>query len=313
MNDVAPPRKTPTLNIVLFFLTVASVTIFSGGFFGDAERPVDFASGFVFAVLMLSILLCHEMGHFVLGRIHQMLISLPYFIPVPLGFGTLGAIIFIRSRFPNRNALVDVGAAGPLAGATVAVATHVYGVANASLIAVPPAADHFNSSALALISRLAQSWAGGSAAAATPQASFVIRDSILTKLIIALVRGGIPEGHDLLLSPSLLASSAVLIITMLNLFPVGQLDGGHVAYALFGQRHPLVGRVALLVMIGLGVFCWVGWWVWALIAGLLVRVHHPPVIDDRVPMTPARMMICLLCLALFVLTFTPAPIELITT
>jgi membrane-associated protease RseP (regulator of RpoE activity) len=99
---------------------------------------------------------------------------------------------------------------------------------------------------------------------------------------------------------------------MLNLFPVGQLDGGHVAYAIFGRWHRTVGKLALGAMVILGVFYWVGWLVWALVAGLLVRVEHPPVVDAQTPITPGRIGVALLCLALFILTFTPAPIEVVT-
>lgn len=298
-----PSRPPPLLNLALFALTALSVAGASKGFFGD------YGSSAAFALTLLPILLCHEMGHYLLGRLHHMVISLPFFIPLPIGFGTLGAVIFIRSRFPDRNALVDVGAAGPLAGAAFAIAVHVYGVVNASTLPVPAGVQDFSSSLLAIASR---HLATADAHAVAPAfATFVVRDSLLTRLLVVLLRGDLPAGHDLVLSPALLASSAILIITMLNLFPVGQLDGGHVAFAVFGRRHPAVGRVALFAMVGLGVFFWVGWLMWAALGAMVVRVHHPPVVDEAVPMTPGRRFVALLCLLLLVLTFSPAPLEFV--
>ncbi len=309
MTPKEPSRPPPALNVVLFAVTIVTVTLSSLGFFKDLGASLTFA------FMLLPILLCHEMGHYVLGRIHRMAISLPYFIPLPLGFGTLGAVILIRSPFPNRNALVDVGAAGPLAGAAVAIATHVYGVATAELVPVPATASDYGNSLIALVWRAIQMLQEivrhGPEALAPERSALLIRDSFLTRWLTEAVRGPLPPGHDLALSPALLASSAILIITMLNLFPVGQLDGGHVAFAVFGRRHAAVGRIALLTMVALGVFFWTGWLAWALLGWFVVRVDHPPVVDDREPMSPARMLVAATCAALLMATFTPAPIEIV--
>jgi membrane-associated protease RseP (regulator of RpoE activity) len=307
MPEVSAPASRLWVHVGLFLLAVVTVSFAGRGFFsGPGTDAVAFAA------VLLPILLCHEMGHFFLGRLHQMTLTLPYFIPVPFGFGTLGAVIVIRSRFPNRNALVDVGAAGPLAGAVAAIAANIYGVQRAELVEIPAAAAAHGSSLLAVLQSLFSAMAAPSGTAATQaRVAFVVGDSLLTRMVTHFFRGEIPAGHDLLFNPALLASSAVLIITMANLFPVGQLDGGHVAYAVFGKYHPDIGRIALLVMVGLGVFFWVGWLFWALLAALLVRVDHPPVVDEQEPLSPGRVVVAVLCLVLFAITFTATPFDLV--
>jgi membrane-associated protease RseP (regulator of RpoE activity) len=131
------------------------------------------------------------------------------------------------------------------------------------------------------------------------------------RLFVYLIFGTLPQGADVFLHPMAVAGWAGLLVTALNLFPVGQLDGGRIAYALFGRRHRTVGVVAFACLLALGVFTWsLNWFVWAALLFFLVGFHHSPPLDDVTPLTPGRRLLGLLCLALLVVLLPPVPIEL---
>jgi membrane-associated protease RseP (regulator of RpoE activity) len=204
--------RTPAL---LFALSVVSI------FYAGARSAVPpeatilqtiarLHTGWSFAIPLVTILLVHEFGHYIAARVHRVPASLPYFLPLPIGFGTLGAVIAMKGRIRSRNALLDIGASGPLAGMVVALPVLLIGLAESKVGPLPP---------------------GG---------YMQEGQSLLYLLIKRIVLGPIPDGHDVLLSPTALAGWVGLFITMLNLLPWGQLDGGHIAYALFGKRHDRV-------------------------------------------------------------------------
>src|SRR5580658_2959976 len=194
----------------LFLLTVASVfvTYDQVSAAGEGARAAALHAA-QFTGALLTILLAHEFGHFIAARIHRVDASLPYFIPVPFisPFGTMGAVIRMRSDIPTRRALLDIGAAGPLAGLVFAIPIYAWGVAHSQLIAVGPAEG------------------------------VQLGDSILLHLLDRFFGPHVPEGMDVLASPLLFAGWGGMFVTMINLLPVSQLDGGHVAYALFGPRQ----------------------------------------------------------------------------
>ncbi len=180
----------------------------------------------VFVGALLLILLAHEFGHYIAARLHKVEASLPFFIPVPIlsPFGTMGAVIRMRGTIPTRRALLDIGASGPLAGLVVALPLYVWGVAHSTVVAADPAAIQLG-------------------------------ESLLSRLVDHFFAPTVPPGMDLFLSPVAYAAWGGMLVTMINLFPVGQLDGGHVAYALFGPRQD---RIAVIVHRAMLVFFFVG-------------------------------------------------------
>ncbi len=286
-NVVAASR--PGLNLALFLLTVLS-TLFAGGLwagslpfitFDPLREPMRLLDGAPFAFTLLAILGTHEFGHYFTARFYGASVSLPYFIPAPppLPFGTLGAVIVMRSPARDRNSLFDIAVAGPLAGLVVAVPALWLGL----------------------------SW---SRVAPVPQDAMSFGDSILMRLVTYLVLGRIPDGMDVFVHPVALAGWVGLFVTALNLFPVGQLDGGRIAYALFGARHRQVSIATFFGLLALGaVFRSVNWVVFAALVALLVGFHHAPPLDDLTPLSPRRYAVGVFCLILLVLLIPPVPIQ----
>ena len=291
LDAVAPGR--PTVNIVLFVLTLLS-TIIAGYFvagsvpyfsFDPARQPWRLLDGLPFAVTLLGILGTHEFGHYFAARRYGASVSLPYFIPAPppfFMFGTLGAVIRMRSPARDRNALLDIAVAGPLAGLVVALPALWLGLAWSTVAKIP---------------------AGG--------ATMEFGDSLLMRAMVYAVFGALPPGADVFVHPVALAGWVGLFVTALNLFPVGQLDGGRIAYALFRGRHRQVSlaTVAALVVLGL-VTQSPNWFAFALLVVLLIGVHHAPPMDDITPLSRGRTAVGLASLALLVLLVPPVPINL---
>src|SRR4030095_1061054 len=224
------------VNVALFVLTCVSTLVAGLSFVGsptfDALRPDPSAArllaGAPFAFTLLAILGVHELGHYFTARHYRASVSLPYFIPAPFLFGTLGAIILMRSPARDRNSLFDIAAAGPLAGLAVALPAGLLGFAWSSVVPVP---------------------AGGYMA---------FGDSLLTWGLAYLRFGHIPPGYMLLTHPMADAAWDGFLVNALNLFPVGQLDGGRIAYALFGRRHRTIGKATVvgLLLFGAASFYW---------------------------------------------------------
>jgi membrane-associated protease RseP (regulator of RpoE activity) len=217
-----PPYARWRLHAQLFAATVVSV-FFMGMDSGDAWwkrvlSPLSFHHGLLFAGSLLTILVAHEMGHYVAARIHKVDASLPYFIPMPVvsPFGTMGAVIRMSGRIRTRAALLDIGASGPLAGLVFAIPLYVWGTAHPQILP----------------------------ADGPPQDLMFLGDSLLSRVLDHFAAPHIPEGAIAMSSPVAFGAWAGLFVTMINLLPVGQLDGGHVAYALFGPRQD---RFAVIV------------------------------------------------------------------
>jgi membrane-associated protease RseP (regulator of RpoE activity) len=204
-------------NAWLFVATVISVFLTGAqgekGFLSHAS----IVSGAQFTAALLAILLAHEFGHYFAARIHKVDASLPYFIPMPIisPFGTMGAVIRMRSPIHTKKALLDIGAAGPLAGLCLALPLYAWGVAHSQLVPMDGSAGGVD-----------------------------LGESILTRLIDHFAAAPVPDGMNILLSPVAFAAWAGMFVTMINLFPVGQLDGGHVAFALLGRRQDRAAVVA---------------------------------------------------------------------
>jgi membrane-associated protease RseP (regulator of RpoE activity) len=277
------PRRRLLVNALLFVATVGT-TLAAGTWQrgGNLLRPADWLLGVPFSASIMGILLCHEMAHFFASMRHKVRATLPYFLPVPHPLlGTFGALIKMESPIPDRKALLDIGAAGPLAGFIVALPLTAIGLHYSKV--VDP----------------------GAAAAGT----LMLGDSLIFKLLTYAVKG--PLGSlDITLHPLALAGWIGLWVTSVNLLPIGQLDGGHVSYAMFGKYSIWVARAAFVALIPLGLV-WSGWFFWAFLILIIVRLRHPPPIDDAVPLSPGRRAIGWLVFAVAVLTFIPAPINIL--
>src|SRR3989454_234242 len=285
------------VNVALFVLTCLSTLVAGLSFVGsptfDALRSspsaARFLAGAPFAFTLMAILGVHEFGHYFTARHYRAAVSLPYFIPAPFLFGTLGAIILMRSPARNRNALFDIAAAGPLAGLAVAFPASLLGFAWSTVVPAPP--DGY----------------------------MAFGHSLLTYGLSYLRFGSIPPGYMLFTHPIADAAWAGFLVTALNLFPVGQLDGGRIAYALFGRHHRRIGKATVtgLLVLGLGSFLWsfrasggdvavavassLNWFVWAGLISFLVGFHHSPPLDDLSPISPGRRAVGIACLILMVL------------
>jgi membrane-associated protease RseP (regulator of RpoE activity) len=278
-------RPRFVLSLVLFLLTCLS-TLFAGaihaGVVDFSTPPMWLLSGAPFAATLIAILGVHEFGHYFTARHYKAAVSLPYFIPAPpplFLFGTMGAIIRMRSPVRDRNSLFDIAAAGPLAGLVVAIPAMILGLAWSTLQPLPTGPF------------------------------LQTGDSLLTIALTALRFGSVPAGMIVYTHPVADAAWVGLFVTALNLFPVGQLDGGRIAYALFGRRHRAVGFAAFAATLVLGVLTWsLNWFVWGALIFFLVGFHHSPPVDDITPLSPARRMIAIASLVLFAVLLPPVPI-----
>jgi membrane-associated protease RseP (regulator of RpoE activity) len=311
---VARPRllaRIPYVNISLFLATVVTTVTFGGILHGAREDSLVeiLAGGLPFATALVAILLCHEMGHYLMARAWGVDSTLPFFIPVPFGFGTFGAVIRIRSIMPNRRAVLDIGAAGPIAGFVVALPLLFWGLAHSEVRALGDVAfEHGNAgSPLALARALL------SGAPVVFQGSTVnpFGDSLVYGAVTRLVVGELQPYHEVLFHPVATAAWIGLFITTLNLIPLGQLDGGHVIYALLGRRRARsVSRAVSYGLLASGlVFSWT-WLVWWAVTRFAVGYNHPEPMYLERELDGRRRAVAIASLVLFVLTFVPVPMQM---
>ena len=306
----AGPRRFPAVHLALFLATVAT-TLWAGyGLSPSAAHPPTVPDvvrgGLPFAASLVAILLAHEMGHYLVALAHGVRATLPYFIPVPFGAGTLGAVIRLRSQLPSRRAALDIAAAGPLAGLAVAIPLLLWGIAHSEVQAVSgPAVGSALASPFALLQALLK---GAPLVSGEPTVQY-FGDSLLTLAAAWLVHGTLPPGTDLVLHPVAFAAWLGLLVTTLNLMPMGQLDGGHVLYALLGRRRAHAGsRLVSAALLLAGLFLSWNWLVWWLVTRSVLGLGHPPAALEE-PLDPARGAVALVSLLLFALTFVPVPVS----
>lgn len=292
--------KRPLLHLGLFLGTC--VTTFSCYRFFFQAPPLDAA---LFAGCALTILGAHEMGHYVMARYHGVDTSLPYFIPVPFGFGTFGAVIRIRGRIPTRDALVDIGAAGPLAGLVIAVPVLIAGMSMSHAVDVPAEPLTFPGP-MSLVSVVGGAWTW-----LTTQSPPGVggRMEFGNNLLSLVVQRAMFGSSEIAATPVLVAAWFGMLVTMLNLMPIGQLDGGHLTHAWFGARAIPVGRALAVVMAFLAMFWSVGWVVWLIITTRIIGFKHPAVAEPMAPLSRGRKLVCAACFVFFVLTLMPVPIS----
>lgn len=279
----------PWVHWLLFILTVGTTTWAGAAHQGvDLLRePARFAVGLPYALGLLAILGVHELGHYIAARYHGIRVTPPYFIPVPFALGTFGAFIQMRSPTENRKALFDVAAAGPLAGLVVAIPALLIGLRTSTVVAGD--------------------------AGVTPMVGASAGSSILFALLAKLSLGSALEyGHVLSLSPLAFAGWLGLLITGLNLLPIGQLDGGHISHALFGWRlGEKIGNVALWSLVLLAIFVWPGLLMWAIIVFFIAGAAVPP-LNDVTPLPSKRRWIGYAVFVILGLILAPLPHSLWT-
>lgn len=282
------------MHVLLFLLTLASTTVVGVehyvGWVSDF-RPVTVQFGWPllfkglwYSLTILAILGAHEFGHYFACVYYRVNASLPFFLPFPLALtGTLGAFIRIRQPIRNKRVLFDMGIAGPLAGFVVAVPALFIGLAMSHVVPMPKVAEGMLS----------------------------LGEPLGFKAATWLVWGSIRDGYTLNMHPVAFAAWFGLLATALNLFPIGQLDGGHISYAVLGRHSTRVTQAALGVAVILTFFS-LSWLVWTVLLVVMLFVfgpQHPRTADEEVPLDRTRLILAAVALVVFVLSFTPAPMQ----
>jgi membrane-associated protease RseP (regulator of RpoE activity) len=293
-----PRRQEPRLRYVLLFLATIASTTYAGMLHYESFR-VGFTDqrlimslgallvhGLWYSVPILLILGCHEFGHYFACRYYGVDASLPYFLPMPILLtGTLGAVIRIRQPIPGKRALFDIGIAGPIAGFVVAVPVLLMGMYLSTVVAIP---------------------------AGFRGVVVEFGEPLLFKMAEWLTFGPIADGYTVNMHPMVFAAWFGLLATALNLFPIGQLDGGHIAYAVLGRRSTIVTFAMVLCLVGLTFWSrsWIVWTVLTVAMLVAFGPRHPRVFDEEIPLDRTRLWLALFAVIMFVLCFTPAPLEL---
>lgn len=317
-GTIKPRPTNPLINLILFFLTLLSM-IFAGAMYSyNGPLPDDLGelmltilrslpSGIPFALSLLSILLAHEFGHYIAGRIYNTHVTLPYFIPFPLSpFGTMGAFIQLKGPPKNKRVLLDIGIAGPIAGLFVAIPVLLYGlsISQIDIIELVPG-QGLQLEGNSILYLMAKYLIFGKLLPAPVDYGGMLPFFYWVRYFFTsqpFPNGGI----DVLISPIAWAGWAGLLVTALNLIPAGQLDGGHVIYSLIGKKAKYMQPVVLVFLILLG-FAWSGWWFWAVLILLLGRVYAEP-LDQITTINTGRKIIAIIELIIFLLVFTPVPL-----
>jgi membrane-associated protease RseP (regulator of RpoE activity) len=316
-----PAPSNPWVNLVLFILTVLSV-LFAGTLYSyegpapqnDMElistllRNLD--QGIPFGASILAILLAHEFGHYLAARYHKSAVTLPYFIPFPLSyFGTMGAFIQLKAPPKNKRILHDIGLAGPLAGLVVTIPILLIGLWLSPVEVIDPVIPEGSGFILegnSIFYLFAKYVIHGELLPA-PQ-SFDGLSPVLYWIRYLFTGQPAPlGGRDVMMHPMAWAGWAGLLVTALNLIPAGQLDGGHALYVLFGRNARRALPVILISLTLLGLV-WSGWWLWVLLVFFLGQRHAEP-LDQITKLDPRRKMIAISALVIFVLIFTPIPLQ----
>ena len=257
--------KRTFLHILLFVLTVLS-TIWVGGR--------------LYSLAIMTILLSHEMGHYLTSRRYGVPSTLPYFIPFPyFPFGTFGAVIKMRGVISDKRSLFDIGASGPLCGFILSFVCACIGIKLSVAVKMSAAAS----------AGLIQ-----------------LGDPLLFKALEWVIVRNLPPNYELVLHPVAYAAWVGLFVTALNLMPIGQLDGGHIAYAVLGRRSIWVYRVLIPLLVVLAIFYSAGWLVLTILLSVF-GIHHPPPVDSVTPLDKRRRVLAVVMLFIFIFSFVPAP------
>ena len=279
------PHKLTRLHVLLFVLTFMT-TLIAGAYLDYKiipwETPEKIYLGLPFSITLLLILLSHELAHYFLSRWHNIPVTLPYFIPAPTIIGTFGAIIKMKPPIPDRRALIDIGASGPLCGFVIAVIATVIGLNYSKVIPLDSIHESLE--------------------------EFSFGPSLLYYFLVKIILNIENTNYIIDLHPIASAGWVGLLVTSLNLLPIGQLDGGHIVYALFGEKHRPISMLTIPVLVVLGLLFWPGWLLWAVLM-IIIGYKHPPVVYPYIILDRKRKFVGWISLAIFILTFTPMPVQ----
>jgi len=271
----------------ILFLSTIFTTLLAGAMMEGAlvfSKPLEIIKGFPFSITLMLILGTHEFGHYYYAQKHKVDATLPYFLPAPPFFfliGTFGAFIKIKSPIYKKDSLLQIGAAGPIAGFIVAVPALLVGL---KLSTVVEKVDINN--------------------------AIMLGDSLLMKLLTWIAYPNLLMSQDIMLHPMAFAGWIGLLVTMLNLLPIGQLDGGHIAYAMLGKKQNIISKLAFFALIPLS-FISLNLLFWGLLLFFLMRSgKHPPIKDINIPLSKHNKRIGYICLIIFLLCFIPAPFKI---
>jgi membrane-associated protease RseP (regulator of RpoE activity) len=319
------------LNILLFLLTFFTTTVAGVQWVGkNAFELTNLPYGLPYSFSILFILGVHEFGHYFAARYHRVKVTLPYFLPFPptpffLNFGTLGALIKTKAIVPSRKAMFDIGVAGPLAGFVACIIVLTLGFLTLPgpdyILSIHPGYD---------FSAQATNESGGLGL----EFGRTILYSSLSWLLTDPAKQFVPPMSEMYHYPLLCVGWFGLFVTAMNLIPIGQYDGGHLIYTLFGEKHRVIARTSFIVLLVLGLpavldavlrtilsyfvqdlpaqiiplaqYSWTGWFLWALISYYVIKLYHPPVPDES-PLDQSRVIIGWLALIVFVVSFSFAP------
>lgn len=253
------------INIILFIATFCTTFYINGPWY---------------SVLIMTILLAHELGHFFMCKKYNVEATLPYFLPIPFPpFGTFGAVIKMRGQIPSKQALFDIGAAGPIAGLVFAIPAIIVGLCFSEVAPQSGSSQHIS-----------------------------LGEPVLFSILAKVVIGNVSEGFDVFLHPVAFAGWAGLFVTALNLLPIGQLDGGHILYALLGEKSKIVYKVVISIFCIIAILIYHGWILFAVLL-VLFGFRHPAPVDEITGLDSKRRLIGIGMFVIFLLSFTPVPLK----
>ena len=280
-------KDKPLIHLALFLITVAS-TLIAWAWVDEYSLkeiiscPGVLLNGIPFSVSLLVILGLHELSHYAVSRRYGIKVSLPYFIPFPNILGTMGAVIVGRSPFPDRKSLFDVGIAGPLASFILSLIVLAIGLQSSQIIR-----PVFTSRTI------------------------LIGSSFLYDLICRLKFPHVPYGYTYSITPMMFAGWVGLFVTALNLLPMGQLDGGHISYAIFGRKHTMITKWMMGVLAVFGLLFSSPFWIFIAVLIAILGTRHNPPLDDVTPLNPARVCLAVVAFLILVSCFIPVPIIMV--
>jgi membrane-associated protease RseP (regulator of RpoE activity) len=311
-NTVGKKRKYFFLINILLFIATFFTTTLAGVFWANQDpfQLYNFSAGLTYSVLLLAVISAHEFGHYFAARIHNIDVTLPFYIPFPFlflnPFGTMGAVIKMKSRVQSRKSLFDIGVAGPISGWVVAMTFLIIGY-----LTLPP---------ISFLYSLHPEYQS----TGIPTTGLTFGYNIVFWVFEKIFAGPkvfIPPMNEIYHYPFLCVGWFGLLITALNMMPVGQLDGGHISYTMFGDKHKIIAYIifALLVIFGLaglipllGVNLNIGsvnWLVWAILVFFIIKIKHPPIVGDfNEPLGTFRTILGWISFVIFVISFCPVPI-----
>ena len=280
-------KKSSFIHFILFFATIIT-TLFAGywqencsGFLEVLRNPFLLYKGIPFSFTLLLILGAHELGHYLTAKKRGVRATPPFFIPSPHPLvGTFGAFIKIKDPLPNRKSLLDISVAGPFSGFLLALPAMIIGI---KLSHIEPQTLVHN-----------PSWC-----------QVTMGSSLLISFLIKTLLGPFPPSHHVIMHPVAFAAWIGFFVTALNLLPIGQLDGGHILYALFPKKYKWLNKISFVLLLFFGIF-WQGWLLWALII-VFFGFKHPPLMEEFSSLDKKRRMLGMLAIVLFFLTFIPVP------